>query len=464
MTKAEAKDYRKAIFKAYNEHLRNGDVILLSDPTETNVHNELLRLLKLNLPEEDIKTIKDWYGIDQNEDAYRIIKEKKVNKFKSLSEFLKGKNKTLNVISLNVIAILIDFSPRPFSRFKTHWNKESYQDFPKEAKPTDVVAEDTLRRDFIVNGKSKPKPLKQYKTWTGKRRQILKLGLGIFSSLILFTVIYDLFFNEKNNCMAWIHNKYEIVPCNTEFLDQKGVIVQVNNGAINIENFRQISPNQQTAFYDSTGNPQVWYANNQTGSPEFFNQRGNHPITQVPLKPVPLQLVAQYKHSSKNKDGTQKEVGNAEKKMASPINDILNNGLKGTAAHQVAILGFSEEEIDAGLTQVLSEKISEKNETSAPLFYTQKFTSEQKKAFARGDFSQVPNLEKYVNGVWIASAKYTFRSSSINEKLLICNAEVTSFRYDTKKKSKEFQKTVAVMGSGFSEVEAKQNTLKKLVL
>jgi hypothetical protein len=81
-----------------------------------------------------------------------------------------------------------------------------------------------------------------------------------------------------------------------------------------------------------------------------------------------------------------------------------------------------------------------------------------------GDFSEVSNLESYVDAVLVATATYVFRKSDLNEKLIVCNAVVTYFQYDTKTKIKSLPKMATAIGSGFSEVEAKQNTLKKLVI
>jgi hypothetical protein len=233
---------------------------------------------------------------------------------------------------------------------------------------------------------------------------------------------------------------------------------------VNIENFRQISPNQQTAFYDNAGNPQVWYANNQTGNPEYFNQMGNHPITQTPLKPVPIQLVARYKYVTENNEESETEGNNEEEKLASPKSDILNPTYTNTAINEVAILAFSKEEIDNGLEQVLNEKISEKNKNIAQLFYTTRFTSEQKKSVVMGDFSELPNLENYVDVVLVASSTYTFRKSKLNEQLIVCDVEVTYFQHNTKTKINGFSKSTTAVGSGFSKAEAKQNALNKLVI
>src|SRR5690606_18529448 len=103
--------------------------------------------------------------------------------------------------------------------------------------------------------------------------------------------VWFFFLKEPKSCMAWMGEKYEEVPCNWEFKDQKGINIQINNGDINIVNFKQLHPDQHTVFYDETGNPKVWYANNTEGQPEYFNDSGYHPITKETLKPVPLKLV-----------------------------------------------------------------------------------------------------------------------------------------------------------------------------
>lgn len=61
---------------------------------------------------------------------------------------------------------------------------------------------------------------------------------------------------------------------------------------INITNndFREIFPTKESDFFSPQGEPIVWYAHNGSEL-DFFNQSGNHPITQKPLKLVSREIV-----------------------------------------------------------------------------------------------------------------------------------------------------------------------------
>jgi hypothetical protein len=456
--------YQRKILQGYQESFGGRTAHYLSNPTPGNVKKAVLEMAGLQLVAADSQILVKGLNLDSEKPLLEQIKKKVTDDFKTLSKFLKNETKDTDHTNLDLIAVLIDFNPRPFSKFKTHWKEEASTSFAKEEKTKATLVEDNVGENFSVEELLESKILKQEKPKTGKRGSLLKLGIVVMFTFLILTVIYLFISKEEKTCIAWMGEKYETVPCNTQFLDQKRIIVQVNNGVVNINDFRQIVPNNQTTFYDNAGNPKIWYANNETGSPEFFNQRGNHPITHAPLKPVPMQLVAHYKYLVEKNGETETDGNNAEEKGNFSIKDILNPAIKNTVVTEVTVLTFSEEEIDTGLAEILSEKISEENKTSVQLFYPERFTSQQIKAFTMGDFSEVSNLESYVDAVLVATATYVFRKSDLNEKLIVCNAVVTYFQYDTKTKIKSLPKMATAIGSGFSEVEAKQNTLKKLVI
>jgi hypothetical protein len=453
--------YQEEILRLYSEQCGGRVKNYLANPTPANVKKALSEIYSSpSLTASDKLIITTGFGLNDS----KSLKNKPAEHFKSLSKFLKGTTRDTDHKNLDLIAVLIDFKPRPFAKFKIEWNEEGLPYDASEVTTVANAADEIEIGNFSSEAETPNQPPQNDKIKPRKGNVLHTWVIASFLGLIMLAAAYYFFSEEEKSCMAWMGEKYEIVPCNTQFLDQNGISVQVNNGTVNIENFRAINPNRQTDFYDGSGNPLVWYANNLAGNPEFFNQHGSHPITNAPLKPVPMQLVARYNHDTVI--GKESQVGGSiwEEKKIIPENNYINKNFINSDAQETVVLAFSEKEIDAALIYTISEKISEKDKKVIPLFYPQNFTGAQKEAFAMGDFSGVSNLENYVDDIMVASASYDFRKNSTKETLLVCTMDITYFFYSTRSKTKSQTKSLSVVGSGFSKEEAKQNALKKFIL
>lgn len=120
--------YRLELKEAYLKKRDRGELSLnLVNPTPANIRNECLVLLKSGCSEADLKIFKSFFEHPLNADLpLSKVWNFNIGKFKALSNFLKKDIKT-NDRNLTLLAVLIDFNPRPFSEIFT--GEENYNSY-----------------------------------------------------------------------------------------------------------------------------------------------------------------------------------------------------------------------------------------------------------------------------------------------------------------------------------------------
>ncbi len=112
---------------------------------------------------------------------------------------------------------------------------------------------------------------------------LIIVGCGI-AFLILNSI-------NKEKWMVWEKNHFVETDFDPHQME-KGQILLFNENQI--AHFRKIQPNCETKFFDSEGNPQLWYGKNQKGELEYFTDLGKHPETGKTLKPITRYMIDKY--------------------------------------------------------------------------------------------------------------------------------------------------------------------------
>ena len=110
--------YKHEIIEKY--HLDNGGdlSIYLHEPTPDKVKKACVSLFKNELSRSDKLIFESFFG-NKKKGTIKVedIKKFDVDKFKPIVKFLKRKTKTPYPITLELISILVDFKPRPYSKY-----------------------------------------------------------------------------------------------------------------------------------------------------------------------------------------------------------------------------------------------------------------------------------------------------------------------------------------------------------
>ncbi len=109
--------YKKAILIHY-QNTNDGDLYhYLSNPTPKSLKNACEDLYHYELPNSDRLILQAFFRFKPTEDPITAIKKFDIDKFRPIQNFLKEKTSDTNKINLNLIALLINFTPRSHVNF-----------------------------------------------------------------------------------------------------------------------------------------------------------------------------------------------------------------------------------------------------------------------------------------------------------------------------------------------------------
>lgn len=249
------------------------------------------------------------------------------NKFKKVGGFYKGDKEPANISTVELAAILVDFHPRPFNKFKKEIGEEDMKlinelrdtNFtlkevsPKEVSPNELI-EETQIKDFAdikpdLNKEEGSKDVEQVEVLTIVSKPVTiksteriektisyllhKLKNTAIATLLIFglisTVIYFAFF--KNDCMQWSGDHYEVVDCSSKDEGNLNEIIPLNEELLD---FRKLTACDTTNCFKKDGEAFIWYTKTPDGGIDFFNDHGRHPEFNRPLRPVSHYIYNKY--------------------------------------------------------------------------------------------------------------------------------------------------------------------------
>jgi hypothetical protein len=183
---------------------------------------------------------------------------------KSLYNYYKASKKSENE------DILIK-QPKVVQAMSSYLGYDDYEDFKKA-------------NGFVS---TKEKTSKDF--YTIKKKNVFLLVIGLL--LLVIIVLFSIYSLTKERWMVWDNNKYVEV----EFNPKKYKLGQLKIYNENrIENFRKITVDCNTKFFDNSGKVKVWYGKNDNKQLEFFSTLGLHPETGKTLKPITGYMIDKY--------------------------------------------------------------------------------------------------------------------------------------------------------------------------
>lgn len=282
--------FKMAIAANYEEKKRGRFSDLLLDPTPANLKKLCVILNEEKLNSVDLSIFRHFFSLKPEIDVSRQIKSFDTEKFKPLSSFLKSGTNLKDYGSANLIAIMVDFKDRPYTKFLDS-NCIAYLDDSKDLLTSEYR---DIRQDYSKVSLSRQLP----KSRTNFQYQLISLlsksGILLiyFFSLLLFTafVIKDTF---DDKCMIWKGDHYEKIDCdeNRVFGEMSYDNVVALNKEV-LENFKKINVYDTTTFFIND-RPMIWYSK-QGGQCEFFSCNGIHPVTRKLLRPITKHMVEKH--------------------------------------------------------------------------------------------------------------------------------------------------------------------------
>lgn len=291
------KAYKEAIRTKYNIEKELGENSnYLETPSQAHLRDLCWKILSVNPAPDDLKVYWDFKGVPFNKNAEDTCTTY-TDKYKKVGAFLKGEKEPQKIDTVDMAAILIDFQPRPFRKFKA-------KAMSQEEKIT-VYGAEVLSKNEVEN---KAEILEQHeipvfaKTPTKKRKiTISKSKFNMFriaaitAVVCLIGVIIYLALPQKE-CMQWSGDHYELVSCDlkTEGSLAGNPVELLDESLVHL---KKVDIYDTTVCFDKYGRAMIWYAKTADGI-DFFNGHGRHPENNIALKPVTKDIFKKYAHKS----------------------------------------------------------------------------------------------------------------------------------------------------------------------
>jgi len=275
-------EYKEWVLAAYDRQVATGQLASeLLSPTPANIKAEALKICEHELNSEDEKILRSFVGQKDDIAAYHnAIRNKNADPFRPLVNFLDDRSINTNLRNINLLALLIDFKPRPY-RPNLIINGQLDVTTPPLAT---VPPDDTIDVEDVHTPIPSVEPLVK-----PKKRIIIYGLLLIFISVTIYFVLkkgpHQL--TGKEGCMIWSNDHYEPVDCSDH---SSGLQLLTINHQL-VDHFKRITePDTLTAYSVR----KVWYAKYK-GRVEFYTDSGIHPLdTSRRLLPMTFGIWQKY--------------------------------------------------------------------------------------------------------------------------------------------------------------------------
>lgn len=264
----------------------------LQKTTTATLRDTLLYLVdRKELSTADANTLRYFFQLQQGDDLRNGILNADIDKFRPVKRFMDGTTGTPTQQTLEMIAILLDFKPRPYSRFLElngaveNFISEEKQDISEKTATFISEILENKEPDFKKEVEAKKPPM-------GTRK---KITMALSIAVVTFSVGYTTkqFILPSKHCMQWKVDHYELTDC-------ESVPLGIVDNPDGIKPYNEIEFNRKkltvcdtTTFFNSNNKPIVWYSK-QHNVIEFFNMDGSHPVTSCELRRITSYMINKY--------------------------------------------------------------------------------------------------------------------------------------------------------------------------
>ncbi|WP_313189087.1 hypothetical protein [Sphingobacterium sp.] len=263
--------FKERVLASYWEKHKNNELHdRLANPTSANLRDYALFLLNEGMNPDDRKTLRDFFILkDELGDLEKSIAGIDIDKLKPVRYFIDGKTSNPDETIVKLLAVLIDFQPRPFRiddwivDIKPKLKEASILPLNQPAEKEHPKFPDSSRQSSVVGSSSR-----ESGTNTSKfnKKAIMWVGsAGLIAASLGYITLKD-----KKECMVWFKDRYIVVDClDNNMWNQKVIALDEER----LKNFRKITRYDTLGLKDVN---RIWYSkvNNEI---EFFTTAGLHP-------------------------------------------------------------------------------------------------------------------------------------------------------------------------------------------
>ncbi|WP_126971958.1 hypothetical protein [Gynurincola endophyticus] len=299
------RDYIDAILALYNKKRETNDVSQnMIEPTPAQLKDECFIICNERFEQRDISILKIFFGEGTDKKtALKAIEDYPTDKFKPLVNFLKNKTKDPEKKTVELLAWLIDFKPRPFELGRKYvvnlceaiTDQKDVEDL-KEDKEVELIIENESTKDTEQAIRAAVNSVADSST---KRNLNLKKMIGPVILLVLISGSIYWFSNTQDNsnspmslslnesCMYWTGEQYEQISCG----QKRGDTLII---ALDTEKLKRLKRITQTDTISYNSRGFVWYVK-INGELEYYTSDGQHPVhQQLRLRPITDYIIRKY--------------------------------------------------------------------------------------------------------------------------------------------------------------------------
>jgi len=259
--------------------------------TPGNLKKICIKIIDENLQAEDIKTIAKYFRAKNDDDLLTKIKKHDTDLFRPICKFLKKEtHKIQEQYAIELIAIIIDFRPRPYNvYYKTQLHKDiNVKKTLTENIGANYLSENNHKTKAVV--KPKNKEIFTSNSKTSAMNSVL-FKIAILAVIITTIIILKINIKKEPNWMIWKEDHYEVVDFDLNKYDFNELKLYKEE---RISNFKQIEANCNTVFFKDDGSENIWYGKNIKGRLEYFTDLGLHPETGKTLKKITKYMIREH--------------------------------------------------------------------------------------------------------------------------------------------------------------------------
>lgn len=325
MKKNTPKDYKEAVRIKFEKEKDGIYSTHLSNPSQASLRDLCWKIFKSNPETDDLTVYEDFFKFpfDSKDENTSITY---TNKFKKVGAFLRGGIEPAKIDTVNFAAILVDYQPRPFRKFKERGVIVIDQPIGSPKIPFAFGINDKREEEIEIERNEIEKENGNYQeeqlansgneetfTYDGEKEieemksktqvlvdvdenqqnkspiKVIYAIIGVTLFLCLIGIYYKLSYKE---CMQWSGDHYEMVDCDLK-IQGFGTAANIEIFDPTLVNLRKVKVCDTTTCFDKNGVATIWYAK-RGNEVDFFNAHGRHPENNHPLRPVTPYILNKY--------------------------------------------------------------------------------------------------------------------------------------------------------------------------
>ncbi|MEW4923535.1 hypothetical protein [Algibacter sp. 2305UL17-15] len=432
MKQKTIEDYRNSILEKFNTDTKEGKTKYIFNSTPASIRNACVRCLneeKISLEDKRMLTL--FFGLKSDEDYVKGIMDYPDGKLRVVTNFLVNGTKPKRQGVDELVAWLIDFKPRPFFKFRNQRSNEKA--LIDKGKKVDEKPRKNSGQGFDTKeGKFNYGTENEFGTKVQKKEAKSKHSFKFLVILILIAILFFVYSISKS----------------THFISK------------DVEAIRKISSNELPGYLKT--NHTVWKGVSNSGTMEYFATSGKHPVTG-------RDLILMSDEERRDIIIEKEIVGKTEEPKEEPKlleKSILNPALKNRIdSKEMAIFIFGDDfQLNNKVLSQLQNGIFSNYNSTGNLLIPNKLNETIKANLISGNLAVLGDaLDKHTDYVCVGNANSTFRKSTINSEITICDLELNIAVYDSKGiRQKSLSKSDFHIGQGFNEPEALKNAIKQI--